>query len=184
MIARFLIILLLPLSAAAAETNTVSKPVNDFEAFKIIAQRNIFDPNRSARLGSRSENRDVSKPRRVDSFSLVGTMLYEKGQFAFFESSSSEYRKVLKAGDSIAGYKVNEVASAGVKLEGKDKKLDLAVGQRMQREEDGDWTVSGRPAGETASKAAGSDSSSSSASGDDDEVIKRLMKKREEEMNK
>jgi len=35
-------------------------------------------------------------------------MSYEKGPFAFFEGSSSEFQKVLKQDDTIAGFKIGE----------------------------------------------------------------------------
>jgi len=178
------------LLAGAAGTNSVTNAPaeksataqNDFEAFRIIVQRNIFNPNRSSRGPRRG---DGEGPRTVknESFALVGTMLYEGGQFAFLDSSSSGYRKVLKVGDSVAGAKIIEVAANGIKLELNGKNIDLAVGQQMSREDEGEWKVGGRAAVETSS-SAGTSSTSSASSADEDETLKRLMKKREEEMSK
>jgi len=168
-------------------TNSAAKgPArNDFEAFRIIAQRNIFNPNRSARGGSRNDSAESSKAVKTESFALVGTMLYADRELAFFDSSSASYRKVLKPGDSIAGYKVNEVAPNHVKLEANGKVVELSVGQQLKRENDGEWIVSGRSTSETASSSGASNTSSSSTSSEDeDEAVKRLMKKREEENNK
>src|SRR5205085_7839701 len=92
----------------------------DFQAFKILTERNIFDPNRSSDSGPRSEPR---KAARVESFALVGTLSYEKGNFAFFDGSGSAYRKALKTGDTIAGYKIAEITAAGVKLEANGKQV-------------------------------------------------------------
>ena len=47
---------------------------------------------------------------------LVGTMTYEKGTFAFFDGSSSEYRKALKRAGIIAGYKLTSIAANSVEL--------------------------------------------------------------------
>src|SRR5881628_3269284 len=52
----------------AQNTNAPARP--DYPSFKIITERNIFDPNRSSRSGGRSEQR---RPARVESFALVGT---------------------------------------------------------------------------------------------------------------
>ena len=192
MIWRCLIMLLTSqLWASASETNTVpaAAPTNapsrlDFESFKIIAQRNIFNPNRSAR-GSRNRDGDAPRAARTESFTLVGTIMYENGQFAFFDSSSSNYKKVVKAGDNIAGYKLSDVTPKGVKMELNGKTLDLGVGQHMRRQDDGEWSVGGNILTETASTSGTSDTASSSASSaDEDEVVKRLMKKREEEMQR
>ena len=185
-------LLVLQLWVTASETNavqTATPPTNtpsriDFDSFKIIAQRNIFNPNRSAR-GSRNRDGDAPRAARTESFTLVGTIMYENGQFAFFDSSSSSYKKAIKAGDTIAGYKISEVTPKGVKLELNEKTVDLGVGQQMRRTDEGEWSVSGNTLAETTSSSGTSDTTSSSvSSADEDEVVKRLMKKREEEMNK
>ena len=79
-------------------TNAVARP--DYQSFKIITDRNIFDPNRSSRSSRRTEE---AKPARVESFALVGTMSYENGTYAFFDGTGSSYRKAIKTGDTIAG---------------------------------------------------------------------------------
>jgi hypothetical protein len=72
----------------------------DFSAFKVIAELNIFDPNRVP-----SGPRPVQAP-TAEYFGLCGTMRYDKGTLAFFSGSSDKYNKVLKVSDSIAGYKL------------------------------------------------------------------------------
>jgi hypothetical protein len=214
----FIFLLGLQVAAIAADTNAVegtnnvvstntlstsiaAKPPGavrkDFDAFRIIAQRNIFNPNRSAHGGGRPSGGERTRAPRAETFTLVGTMLYEGGQFAFFDSSSSSYKKVIKAGDSIAGYKVNEVMPNGAKLEAKGKTISLSVGQKMRKQDGGEWNAVGAGAAEvdtnsstseTTSTSGESDTSSTSAasdsSADEDEAVKRLMKKREEEMKK
>src|SRR6266404_1853175 len=82
----------------AEETNTTSITSHvDYQSFRIISERNIFNPNRSGR-SDRSEYRTRREPDRrgrSTAFGLIGTMSYEKGSFAFFDGTSSEYRKVL-----------------------------------------------------------------------------------------
>lgn len=174
-------LLCLQISSSASETNQVTNAPapNSFEAFRIVAQRNIFNPNRSSGGGSRNEDARPSRSARTESFTLVGTMLYANGQYAFFDSSSAGYKKALKTGDTIARYKINEVTPNEVKLEADGKMLSVAVGQQLKRQDEGEWTVSGKAAVEEP-KA----SSSGASSDDEDEAVKRLMKKREAEMNK
>ena len=45
-------------------------------------------------------------------FGLTGTLCSEKGAYAFFDGTSSAYRKVLKPEETIAGYKVAEIEAA------------------------------------------------------------------------
>jgi len=126
------------LAARAQNTNSVSRP--DYQSFKIIADRNIFDPNRSPRSAGRTEPR---KAAQVESFALVGTLSYEKGTFAFFDGTDSSYRKALKAGDSIAGYKIAEITADGVKLEAEGKQVELNVGMQMKKQDESEWQLAG-----------------------------------------
>jgi hypothetical protein len=116
-------------------------------------------------------------------------MTYEKGTFAFFDGTSSEYKKALKLTDSIAGYKVTNIAPNGVKLAAGTNELDLSVGAQLRREEDGPWLLSSQSMSYAATAAStstngatatatGSDTASGSAESD---IIKRLMQKREKE---
>ena len=136
-----------PLVAATPETSGQSR--SDFPSFKTIADRNIFNANRS-----RGRSGNDAKPRVVESFSLLGTLSYEKGRLAFFDGTSSDYRKTLKPDGTIAGYKIADIALNGVKLEADGKQIDLPVGSQMRREDEGEWQM-----------AAGTENSSGSGRG-------------------
>jgi hypothetical protein len=178
--------------ASAAITN--SPPSADsFQAFRIIAQRNIFNPNRYAgRTGGPRNPRQIA---RAPGFSLVGTMIYEKGAFAFFDGTDSQYKKVLKPSDTIADYRVAEIAPSYVKLEAGGNQTTLSVGMQM-KQIDGKWELtegteslgrssdnqSGAAASETTAEA-GSGTSSGGGSGAD-AILRRLMQQREKELQK
>jgi hypothetical protein len=133
---KFAALILMVVGALQAATPEGQSPSRtDFPSFKVIAERNIFNANRSrGRSGT-------EKPRIVDSLSLLGTMSYERGQFAFFDGSKPEYKKTLKPDATIAGYKIAEIAPNGVKLEAEGKQIDLPVGSQMRREEEGEWEI-------------------------------------------
>lgn len=161
----------------------------DYAAFKIIADRNIFDPNRyPRRSGAPPVRREA--PRSFDSLTLVGTMTYEKGTFAFFDGTSSQYKKALKLADAIAGYKVTNIAPNGVKLASGTNELELSVGAQLRREEEGPWRLAGRfgsypaaPASTSTNAPAATNTISSDAAsgGAESDILKRLMEKREKE---
>lgn len=162
----------------AQETNRTNEA--DFSSFQIISERNIFNPNRTARhkRGSRTES-------VADAFSLVGTMSYNKGTYAFFDGTSSDYRKVLQNAGTIAGYKVTDITPTAVKLANGDKQLVMKVGTQMRREEKGSWQLASTgelpvATTESADAAPAEPSASDSDSGGND-VLKRLMKQREQE---
>ena len=170
----------------AAAPSAESKSAVSFDAFKIITQRNIFDPNRTT-PGRPRRSEDRPKPVRVDYLNLVGAMSYEKGSFAFFDGTSSEYRKSVKAGDSIAGYNVAEVTPNQVTLESDGKKVHLPVGAQLKRQDEGEWqlnstpesfTSSGGGSPSSSSSTSGSETKSDSSSGEVNEVLKRLLEQR------
>ena len=140
--------------AFGEETN--SAPAFDFPSFRIIAERNIFDPNRTGR----TKNTKKPKKSRIDSFSLVGTMNYEKGPFAFFMGSSSEYQKTLKPADTIADYKIAEIAPDYVKLAASSNQvINMPVGAQMRRRDGGPWGLAVL-AGAEAEASPGADAAS------------------------
>lgn len=180
----------------------------DYSDFRLVTDRNIFNPRRLARSnGARPPSQPAS---RVDAFTLVGTMTYEKGPFAFFEGTSPEYRKVLKPSESIAGYKLTNIAFNSVKLADQTNEIQLAVGMQMRREDQGAWHVSAaaeplpptRSEGATAGAARPADNSAApstappsdggaageaaapAAAGAADDVLRRLMQRREQENNR
>jgi hypothetical protein len=170
-------------SSTTASANGTNGPASlDYAAFRVVADRNIFNPNRQ---GYRSGG-PRTRPRSVDSFSLVGIMSYEKGTFAFFDGSASEYRKALRTNDTIAGYQLTAIEPNAVKLALQTNELELRVGMQMRREEDGPWlkpslpeTVSANV--NTATGSATNSAPDSPSNGADNEILKKLMQRREQE---
>jgi len=190
---------------AAAQSNRVSggprvpgpTAYAQFSAF--ITERNIFDPSRFARYTPTGQyrpptRRNVSAP----TFTLVGTMSYEKGMFAFFDGNNAELRKVLPVSGDIAGHTVTEVTLTGVTLQSADKKetVQLKIGDLM-RQEGEHW----KPAGQgelgsgisTVSASSGTTGEASpdtgaaappaaSSASEPNDILKKLMQKREQEL--
>ena len=174
-----------PAPSSAGSAAAVA-PANSFEAFGLIVERNIFNPNRTGRSASASE----AKPVRVDEIALVGTMTSDQGLLAFFESADSSFRKTVRVGDSLAEFKVARITSGGVELAQGDAALALMVAQRLRRVEGGAWTVdtSGTDAapgtGLSAGRRAVDPDAPAEIPADASDVLKRLMKKREKQLNR
>jgi hypothetical protein len=182
---------------AAAQSNGVPGPTAYSAFSQFITERNIFDPGRYPR---NSRNfRPTYRPRisrSAPAFTLVGTMSYEKGMFAFFDGNQSDLRKVLYQSDSngIAGFAVAEITISGVKLQTADKKqtVQLKIGDVM-RQEGSSWQLAGQgelfagaSAGESAAPAADGSSPDASAAPspalEANDVLKKLMQQREQEL--
>lgn len=165
----------------------------DESAFGMIAERNIFNANRSGGQVRLATRRAAS----VESFTLVGTMAYAKGAFAFFEGSSSEFTKVLKADGVIAGHKLADIFAGSVKLEADGKQIELPIGSQMRREDAGAWLVVAGVSGGDSSSRGGVSASDRSTTTEpagqapaaaapttgtgQSEILKRLMERREKE---
>ena len=163
------------LAAGAQETNRpVAAGPAEADAFRIISQRNIFDPNRSAvRAESRAPTSTV-----VETFALVGTLSYGKGDFAFFDGTASDYRKALGTTGTVAGFTVAAITATGVTMVAGDRRTEMKVGAQMRRDGDGAWQmetgVEWRAAAPTTAPAA--------SAGEANDVLRKLMQQREQEL--
>lgn len=186
-----------PVTHASAAASTTSR--TDFTAFRVIADHNIFNGNRSGQRITSSRSGSLQRTVRVEAFTLVGTMDSGKGWLAFFDGTLSDYHKVLRVGDSIAGFKVKEIIYSGVRFDENGTELALRVGSSLRREDGGAWFVSATTGSYASSRSSethtaynGSGGSSTSASsgnsggdaaptGAMSDVLKRLMERREKE---
>jgi hypothetical protein len=170
-----------PAQPAAADA-APARARTDFSAFRLIAERNIFN---AARSGGRVNalSRENRRPARADTLALVGVMSYEKGPFAFFDGSSTEFRKALQPGGTVADFKVLEIRPNGVRLDNGTNQFELRVGARLRREDQGPWQLSESTEPLSAAAAGGASSSGGAESSNDaaDEVLRRLLQRREQE---
>jgi hypothetical protein len=178
---------------AAAQSNGTPGDADYAKFSGFITDRNIFDPNRvphnSHSTPTKTRTRTRAKSSGTPGITLVGTMSYEKGLFAFFNATDSDLKKILPAGGEIVGYTVKEVSTTTVTLVGADKKeLRMKIGDQLHQ--DGNvWKLSDEPtsgsspASEPAATATESESSAAapSATLGGNDVLKRLMEKRAKE---
>lgn len=163
------------LAVSAQETNQAAAPVSaTADALRLIAQRNIFDPNRT---GSHAESRS-STSSVVEAFTLVGTLTYGKGDFAFFDGTKPEYRMSLGATGVVAEFTVTGITATGVTMKAGARQLDMKVGAQLRRDGDGVWQLV--PGAELpAAPGAGA---SAASGGEANEVLRKLMQQREQEL--
>ena len=124
-------------TAAPARSDSSVTPSASFDTFRLVSDRNIFNPNRTGRRDRSTEE----KAPRTDVISLVGTMESDRGLRAFFDGSDSNYRKALHVGDSVDKFKVTQIAPNVVDLERDGKNLSVRVGQQLRRPEGSDWNL-------------------------------------------
>jgi hypothetical protein len=154
-------------------------PAQGFAAFQLVIERNIFNPNRVGRTREASDVKAV----RTDEISLVGTMQYDKGLLAFFDSPDSRYAKALREGDKLADFKIQRIMADRVELLRDDKPVTLKLSEQLRRPEGADWSV--RPAPNNALAPTPEvvlPSAPEASSAETNEVLKRLLQKREKQL--
>jgi hypothetical protein len=172
------------ITATAQETNLFRR--TDYAAFRIINERNIFNQYRVARHHEKGGAVPTTPEGSGNAFSLVGTMSYEKGDFAFFDGKNAEYRKIIRPEGAIAGYKVIEITPQSVKLESSGQQIEMKVGMQMRRDDENMWQLvtahelPATPAGSSVASPTGTTSSSSS--GDVNDMPEEPMQQREQEL--
>jgi hypothetical protein len=130
-------------TAFAAQNSDSAPSRTDYRNFEIIPKKNIFNPRRSPAYVPQERPQTVR--RRSETLALVGVMSYGKGPMAFFDGSRSDYRKVLKTNDSVAGFKVTSIDSSSVKLASNTNEIEMQLGMQLAREDEGEWKLSARP---------------------------------------
>jgi hypothetical protein len=137
-IVMLLVLLTNNVEALAQSTNTSNRL--SYDSFRMISDRNIFNPNRAARSSGRTTTRST-RTARVEYLSLVGLMAYEKGIYAFFDGTSNDYKQAVRTGDRIGEYRVERVTVDQVQLVLGTNTFELKVGMQMRREDNGNWFV-------------------------------------------
>lgn len=134
------------LTALAQSNGTPGTP--DYSQFsQFIAEGNIFDPTRVPRIHNNGYQRPKTHraQRNIGApyVTLVGTMSYQKGLFAFFDSNNPDDKRILGVNDEVAGYKVAAITATNVILLGADKKeTPMQVGEQLHQE-GGRWYLTG-----------------------------------------
>jgi hypothetical protein len=152
-----------------------------YDSFRVIVEKNIFNPNRVGRTRERTEER----PPRVDTIALVGTMQSDKGVVAFFDSPDAAFRKTLREGQSVGEFKVQKIQANEVELLQGEKPVSLRVAQQLRRPEGGEWSVSNaepRVEGASAGPATAAPSEPMAIPADASDAVKRLMEARNKQL--
>lgn len=164
-----------PKAKAPAVTPAPTGP--DFNSFRIVLERNIFNPNRIGRTRAGSDE----VPTKVDQVALVGTLQSDQGDLALFDGSESAFRKSLRAGQTVAGFTVKDVQANAVQLEKDGKALSLKVGQQLTRPPGGEWVASVREIPRPEEPRTGA-APVTTVPNDASEVLRRLMEARQKQL--
>jgi hypothetical protein len=151
----FLAALLLALAArpaTAASKSRPDKPVKmdeGFKSFAIITERNVFNANRHAADAPApvATAPKPARPPKVEAFALLGTLISERGAVAFFDGTSTAYRRAVEPGDQLGSHTVAAIEHDRVTLRDGDRELCLPLKMQFRREGEGEWLLAALPDG-------------------------------------
>jgi Tfp pilus assembly protein PilP len=169
--------------AARPRTESSITPSAGLDTFRLITDRNIFNPNRTGR-----RERSEEPPPRLDTITLVGTMDSDKGLQAFVDGSDATYRKALHVGESVDKFKVTQITASSVDLERDGKTMSVHVGQQLRRLQGADWNLVGEDVVRRESAARAVESSRPDPTAppaipaDASDALRRLMEARAKQL--
>jgi hypothetical protein len=160
---------------AGAPAAAPTAPAGSLEAFALVTERNIFNPNRTARTRAVPEE----KPVRTEEVALVGVVGFGAATSAVFHSADPRLKGEAAGGARLGEFTVVAVSPSAVELRAGERTYSLAVAQRLTRVEGGEWTASASPVPEARSR---SESAPVEVPANASEVLKRLMQQREKQL--
>jgi len=190
-------------SPVPARQKAATPAPGSIESYRIIFQRNIFDPNRSASRAAPQVDKAVPPPPPPppEWIDLTGVLMTAGGAVAFFEGSSRAGTGARGVGAEIGGMKIKNITPDEVILLAGQKTSNVRVGGRLERRNDAPWTLVGeaprKPAGAPPrSVATGSASETmapnnsgtsaapapSSGKGPPADLLKKLLERRKREL--
>jgi len=161
--------------APASSPAVATAPAGNLEAFALLTERNIFNPNRTARTRTAPEE----KPVRTEEVALVGVVGFGQSTAAVFHSADPRLKGEAGPGGRLGEFTVVAVSPSAVELRAGERTFTLAVAQRLTRVEGGEWTASAAPVPEAGSRT---EAAPVEVPANASEVLKRLMKQREKQL--
>jgi len=118
-----------------------------FKSFAIISERNVFNANRQAAAPppTVSAAPKPARPPKAESFALLGTLISERGAVAFFDGTSTAYRRAVEVTDQLGSHTVVAIEHDRVTLREGERELCLPLKMQFRREGEGEWLLAALP---------------------------------------
>ncbi|HEY1109740.1 MAG TPA: hypothetical protein VGE76_13925 [Opitutaceae bacterium] len=164
-------------STKSSATPEAPREPGSYDAFRVIADRNIFNPNRT-----RARGPEEVAP-KVDTIALVG-IVHDSGKVvAVFDSPDEGFRKALQVGENIADFSVTKIEDDHIELSGKDgKAFPFRMSQQLRRVEGGEWRTTGRDFVRIESSRDRPSKDTPAIPSDASAVLRRLMEQRQKQL--
>lgn len=135
------------LGASKVRSEKPTKVDEGFKPFAIISERNVFNENRQgdAAAAPALPTPKPARPPKVEAFALLGTLISERGSVAFFDGTSTAYRRAAEPGDQLGSHTVAAIEHDRVTLRDGERELCLPLKMQFRREGEGEWLLAALP---------------------------------------
>ena len=113
----------------------------EFDAFRILIDRNAFDATRSSKAKREAQENADAPPPPAQTLRLLGTWIDSENASALFEGDGASPREGVKRGGTIAGYNVEDIRTDAVVLRKDQATIELRVGAGLEKGKDETWSV-------------------------------------------
>ena len=177
--------LLLSVQAVGLAQEEPSSAAPGFESYRILVDRNIFDPNRRASRPERRSTPTEPVP-QPDQLAVTGVLIHEGAAVAFFEGTKPDYNADLNEGGTVAGYTVVEIRTDHLRLSKDGREIELPVGSGLSRHDEGEWQLSSSPSFLDRREPSSSERPAETKSSDSPSttLLERLRKRRQREVGR
>ena len=175
--------------AGVAGAQDESNEASAEQAFQLLFERNIFDPDRRAQVSEAPEIYDepvVEAPEPTDYIRLVGILIMDDTEMAFLEGTRPEYVTALFLDEYVDNLMLIEVDTEHAVFYCDNREIVLPVGAALGRQGQEAWHVTEATVPSSASADAGQDAGEVNTDDQEnnaaDSLLERLRKRREQEL--
>ncbi|MBI1290756.1 hypothetical protein GC173_05875 [bacterium] len=139
------LILVAAVALVGAQESRKPASARSFSDYNILLQRNIFSAKRRAPVVGTRSTGPVSTAPTIETVTLVGVVLRDTGNIAIFASALSSESGSRNPGESVAGFRIDEIRTTSITMTRDEKKLEWTVGGILRRIDGGDWYLPEAP---------------------------------------
>lgn len=173
---------LLATGAAGSQENSAEQPPDrSADRYRILWERNIFDPDRVKQRPADAPAVEEAPPLAEAQVRLIltGVLLVGDERTAFFEGSSSAFNTHGVEGGKVGDFTIETVRIDGVVLALESNRYELPLGGGVTYTESTGWTVE-----QSASGQLGETGASADETGEGQSVLEKLKARRQKELKK
>ena len=172
-------------STAFAQEAPPETVENNVDSYRLLWERNIFDPTRTAARPPDANATNAPPPEvpTPDKVALTGTFLVGTEHRAFFEGTTEAFNTHGKAGDPVGPFAIESVDIDTVAINAGEQRFTLAPGEGLVSTGEGTWKKDTESGPIDRSRPANTTDAQDAPTGGALSVLEELKARRQQELN-